>query len=63
MAGREFFYPFFQTVFNPYINNVANGGLIYLKTNIAMCFQAVFKALFQAFLRGKGQKKNAVNSI
>lgn len=27
MAGREFFYPFFQTVFNSYINNVANGGL------------------------------------
>lgn len=57
MAGREFFYPFFQTVFNPYINNVANGGLIYLKNEHCNVFSSGFQSSFPSLLRGKGQKK------
>lgn len=46
MAGREFFYPFFHTVFNPYINNVSNGGLIYLKNEHCNVFSSGFQNSF-----------------
>lgn len=62
MAGREFFYPFFQTFFYPYINNVANGVLIYLKNEHCNVFSSGFKAFSKSFA-WKRQKKDAVNSI
>ena len=53
MAGREFFYPFFQTFFYPYINNVANGVLIYLKNEHCNVFSSGFQSFFPSLFAWK----------
>lgn len=63
MAGREFFYPFFQTVFNPYINNVANGGLIYLKNEHCNVFSSGFQSSFPSLFAWKRAEEKMRSTV
>lgn len=63
MAGRDFFYPFFQTVFNPYINNVANGGLIYLKNEHCNVFSSGFQSYFPSLFAWKRAEEKMRSTV
>lgn len=63
MAGREFFYPFFQTFFYPYINNVANGVLIYLKNEHCNVFSSGFQSFFPSLFAWKKAEEKMRSTV
>ncbi|CBK95462.1 hypothetical protein EUS_01050 [[Eubacterium] siraeum 70/3] len=59
----NFFILFFQTFFYPYINNVANGVLIYLKNEHCNVFSSGFQSFFPSLFAWKKAEEKMRSTV